>query len=602
MWNHSDIDARPGGGLLFCAALIGSPTSNPEAIYTVFSRPDGTGFSTAGALALTTGSRPEPGGRDGLLVFVRDLDQGTHWRVGAPAAGSPSSVWYENGVFILTQEHDGIGADLRVCVIPGRAAELRLLTLTNRSASPRRLDVTSLAEIALNSAAAHAAHPGFSKLFVQTEALPEHGTLLARRRPRSPDDHCPQLVHVLAGEGPLEWETDRVRWRGRARHQDEPRALDPGAKLEGTTGNVLDPVASLRRAVTLEPGATATFTLLLGAATDRAAAIGLAELANDAAAVAAAFVEAHAAAGADLAQRGWNEADDLAARDLAAAILCGDPALRARPEVLARAAGTPWLPPALSSGADEALVVAHLDTVRPEALARLTAQYRLWRDLGLPIRLVLTGDAAHDVAVPDGAIRLAADDLDAAARDRLDASAAMVVSGDLPSPSPAWAAPALPRSPMTGAAGGGEAPPAEDLQFFNGVGGFSADGREYVIRLAPDANGRLLLPPLPWTNVMANERFGFLVSETGAGYGLVRQQPREPADAVEQRPGPRSAGRGALPARRGDRTVLVLPARPLAGGGAYEVRHGFGYSRYRREPRACSSRPPCSSTATAPCA
>ena len=52
--------------------------------------------------------------------------------------------------------------------------------------------------------------------------------------------------------------------------------------------------------------------------------------------------------------------------------------------------------------------------------------------------------------------------------------------------------------------------PPEDLIFFNGWGGFKPDGSEYLIYLK--AND---LPPQPWINVIANPRFGFLLSESG---------------------------------------------------------------------------------------
>jgi cyclic beta-1,2-glucan synthetase len=52
--------------------------------------------------------------------------------------------------------------------------------------------------------------------------------------------------------------------------------------------------------------------------------------------------------------------------------------------------------------------------------------------------------------------------------------------------------------------------PAE-LVFDNGLGGFSPDGREYVIYL--DGEQR---PPAPWVNVIANPEFGFTVSESGS--------------------------------------------------------------------------------------
>ena len=51
------------------------------------------------------------------------------------------------------------------------------------------------------------------------------------------------------------------------------------------------------------------------------------------------------------------------------------------------------------------------------------------------------------------------------------------------------------------------------LAFDNGLGGFSADGREYLIYLEAGQQ-----PPLPWVNVIANPEFGFLVSESGSSY------------------------------------------------------------------------------------
>ena len=57
----------------------------------------------------------------------------------------------------------------------------------------------------------------------------------------------------------------------------------------------------------------------------------------------------------------------------------------------------------------------------------------------------------------------------------------------------------------------------EPLEFWNGFGGFAQDGRAYVIRLRGLPDGGLSLPPRPWINLLANERFGSIVSETGAG-------------------------------------------------------------------------------------
>ena len=52
---------------------------------------------------------------------------------------------------------------------------------------------------------------------------------------------------------------------------------------------------------------------------------------------------------------------------------------------------------------------------------------------------------------------------------------------------------------------------AHALFAFNGLGGFSADLREYVIAATADR-----MTPAPWINVIANPDFGTLVSESGS--------------------------------------------------------------------------------------
>ena len=54
---------------------------------------------------------------------------------------------------------------------------------------------------------------------------------------------------------------------------------------------------------------------------------------------------------------------------------------------------------------------------------------------------------------------------------------------------------------------------APELEFFNGLGGFAADGREYVTVLGPGQS-----TPAPWINVVANPAFGFQVAAEGGGY------------------------------------------------------------------------------------
>jgi N,N'-diacetylchitobiose phosphorylase len=120
----------------------------------------------------------------------------------------------------------------------------------------------------------------------------------------------------------------------------------------------------------------------------------------------------------------------------------------------------------------------------------------------------------------------------------------------------------------------------EPLRLFNGHGGFSPDGTEYVIRVGAGARDDAL-PPLPWVNVIANETVGFIASERGAG-GTWAANSRENRvtpwynDPVSDPHGE------ALYLRDEEAGVFWSPMPgPVPGAGGYEVRHGFGYTTWR---------------------
>jgi cyclic beta-1,2-glucan synthetase len=120
----------------------------------------------------------------------------------------------------------------------------------------------------------------------------------------------------------------------------------------------------------------------------------------------------------------------------------------------------------------------------------------------------------------------------------------------------------------------------EPLRFFNGHGGFSADGSEYVIRLAPGDAGPVR-PPLPWANVPANERVGFIATESGAMYTWSANSRENRLTPWLNDPVTDPHGE-ALYLRDEESGACWSPTPgPTPGPGAYEARHGMGYTRWR---------------------
>lgn len=444
-------------------AVDGRVLSNGR--YAVFLTAAGTGYSSWNGLALTRWNADPVEDRDGFFLYLRDRDSGAFWSLGERPAFAPAArraCRSGDGLVELRCEHAGIEATLEVVVPADADGELRRLTLHNASNRVRRIEVTSYAEVVLNVQTTDAAHPAFSKLFVQTGFDPATGALLARRRPRAPGEPECWLVHAVTGDGDetgrLQYETDRVRFIGRGYSLAEPRALLETGPLSGTVGNVLDPIVSLRRMVELAAGGTVQITFLLGAAPEREAALALAARFTVPAAVRAALPPSRAGK--------WYETSGAAGHRSPQT----PPASRAAPPHPPREAGE-----------------------RPERL----------------------------------------------------------VFGD------------------------------EPLQFWNGHGGFSADGTEYVIRLQPDAAGRLRLPPLPWVNVVANPRFGFLASETGAGYTWSRNSRENRLTPWYNDPVLDPHGEALYLRDEQTGTFWSIIPGPIPQPTPYEVRHGFGYSCYR---------------------
>jgi cyclic beta-1,2-glucan synthetase len=117
--------------------------------------------------------------------------------------------------------------------------------------------------------------------------------------------------------------------------------------------------------------------------------------------------------------------------------------------------------------------------------------------------------------------------------------------------------------------------PRLELEFFNGYRRVSPNGREYVTR-----SGAGQWTPAPWINVIANPDVRLPGLESGRGLHLVGEQPREPAHALVERSGRRSARRGVLRPRRRDRRVWGPRRCRSAKTRQYVVRHGQGYSRF----------------------
>src|SRR5437867_889608 len=489
--------------------------------YAVMLTAAGSGYSRWRDLAVTRWREDVTRDAWGTYVFLRDVDSGETWSAGyQPRGGAPDSyeVTFSEDRAEIVRRDGAIGTTLQVIVSPEDDAEVRRVSLTNFGTKSRAIELTSYAEVVLAPPAADAAHPTFSNLSVETECVPELDTLLATRRPRSRSETQVWLAHVAVVEvdpvGALQWETDRARFLGRGRRIRTPAAVIDGYPLSNTTGAVLDPIVSLRRRVRLPPGDTvrATFSTLV--APSREEALDLAEKYRDPATFDRAATLAWTQAQVQQHHLGIGPDEAHLFQSLASRVLYSDRTLRSSAEVLARQTEGPDALWVHGISGDLPIVLVQVDEPEDVGIVRqLLRAHEYWRMKRLAVDLVILNEhppsyvqdlqalletlvrtsqsaTPHDGHEPHGNVYIVrADRLTAAQRDVLQAVARAVLSsrrGTLAeqvarAQRPDAAPLALPRRATA-------RPPAPaevasrrlDLEFYNGLGGFERDGREYV--------------------------------------------------------------------------------------------------------------------------
>jgi len=544
----------------------------------------------------------------GLWLYVMDQDSGATWSMGRQptgvAAEERSIIFHPHMAEFYRRDH-GIGMRMEVAVAHGDDVEIRRISIVNEGETSRRLRLVSYGEVVLAPPVEDARHPAFSKLFVGSEYLPGHQALLFTRRPRHGDDKPPVVVHrIVADEAELElsgFETDRRNFVGRNGSLRAPRALREG--LSDGSGWTLDPVMAFDMTVSLAPGERRQFSLATMAAESREAVLRLADRFATPAALDWALDDTAMEAAREARQLGVDPARLPELQALASLLIRRHPALRAAPEVIAaNRLGQPRLWAFGVSGDHPILLVRAGDPENVDLLRVLIAAEKIWRRRGILVDLVImrTGMSgyveplrekllallreieAHELLGRPGGVHLVLGDQVGEEECRLLEASAIVVldtaRGTLgaqlaeaagPRQQPPRLEPSMdgPRPEIA------EVARAHDLQFDNGCGGFSKDGREYVIHLKPGET-----TPAPWCNILANEAFGTIVTEAGGGFTWA-------LNSGENRLTPWTNDAVADPASealylRDEETAEVWTPtpRPAGTGRACEIRHGAGYT------------------------
>ena len=604
---HSPHDSAPETHLL----------SNGQ--YAVMLTAAGSGFSRWRDLGITRW-REDPTRDDwGAYIFLRDIRSGNVWSAGyQPSGVEPDSydVRFSEDKAEFTRRDGTITTVLEIIVSPEDNAEVRRLSVSNAGNRARDIELTSYAELALAPPADDAAHPAFSKLFVQTEYDTKVGAILATRRRRSPDEPEIWAAHlaVVEGEtvGKTEIETDRARFLDRGRDVRSPIAVLDGRPLSNTVGTVLDPIFAFRRRVRIHPGETVRIAFWTLAASSRADVLDLVDKHRDTNAFERAATLAWTQAQVQLRHLGIDVDEANLFQRLAGRVLYADPSMRPPSDIIRRGCSGPNALWTQGISGDLPIVLVQIHDIEDIAIVgQLLRAHEYLRMKQLAVDLVILNERSYSY-VEDLHVAIETMVRTSQSRPRVGMDGArgavFVLRADVITRETHALLPSVARVVLAGRRGSlsdqlerardsGTAPPpprrlvrtdtppsppaTPGFEFFNGLGGFASDGREYVTILGAGQS-----TPAPWMNVIANPSFGFQVAAEGGGYTWSvnsRENQLTPwsNDPVTDRPGE------VIFLRDEDSGELWGPtALPIRNESSpYVVRHGQGYSWFEHAER-----------------
>ncbi|MHB1922763.1 MAG: glucoamylase family protein, partial [Chitinophagaceae bacterium] len=546
---HSTISVAP------VRRISTANTSSPEiqllgnGRYQVMVTNSGGGYSRWKDIAVTRWREDPTQDNKGIFCYIKDINSGKFWSNTFQPTLHPSKTYeaiFSQGHIEFNRNDYGIDTRTEIVLSPEDDTEMRRIRITNKNLSVKFLEITSYAEIVMASQSSDEDHQTFSNLFVQTEIIRESHAIFCSRRPRSDQDIPPWMFHLMEVQGvsveAVSYETDRMEFIGRGKSLTDPKAMEVDL-LSGHQGPVLDPILSIRYRISVKPNQTATIDLIYGISDTREACEGLVNKYRDQHLNRRAFELSWTHSQVLLRQINTTEGDAQLYDRLAGSVIYPNPHFRGDPAVIKnnfKGQSGMW---SHSVSGDLPIVLIHIyGPEGMELVKQMVKAHAYWRLKGLALDLVIwnedygsyrqdlqeqllglvTGEASNlNPNKPGNIFIRSADQISTEDRTLFESVARVIIydnrgtlSEQVNHPYSDKVYPAFlePKTIMVSENQENITLP-DNLQLFNGIGGFTPNGKEYKIIINHDKT-----TPAPWVNIIANQNFGTVISESGSAY------------------------------------------------------------------------------------
>lgn len=252
--------------------------SNEE--YTVVIDQKGDGYSKYKDIVVNRFKRTDEE-QQGITFFLKDIKTKRIWTSGQMnylALADKYNVYFAPDKSKFVRQDGGIETTTKVWILPDNPVEVRRIELKNIGNSQETIEINAFLEPILSSFNQDYAHKAFNNLFLSFEFLEDTNTILVKRKSRDEKESDMYMAVNLYTEdetvGDLEFELDKEKFIGR--HNIElPIAVESSFPLGRNLKRTTDPIIAMRRTINILPSQKVTLNLIIAVSEEKEKVIEL---------------------------------------------------------------------------------------------------------------------------------------------------------------------------------------------------------------------------------------------------------------------------------------------------------------------------------------
>ena len=248
--------------------------------YSVITDQQGNGYSKYRDIVINRFKKTDDIAQ-GVFFFFKNIKTKRIWTSGQMnylAQADKYCISFSPEMSKITRQDGGIETITKIFINPNSPVEIRRIELKNLGNTEETIEVSSFLEPILSSLEQDYSHKAFNNLFLSFELLEDTNTILVKRKQRDNTKENIYLAVNLYTEnktvGELEYELDKEKFVGR-QNLELPLAIKDSIPLTSKPKITPEPIVAMRRTINIKPSEKVVLDYIMAVSNAREEAINL---------------------------------------------------------------------------------------------------------------------------------------------------------------------------------------------------------------------------------------------------------------------------------------------------------------------------------------